>query len=308
MIGVPVAVAFRGYRLRGEPFLISFVEPSMSHRRRSSPFVLSLAVAGSLVFAAQVAILSVAAADERSFELAPQVREALSQTIRGILIDSLPEKIEVRDDWGDTKSTFSGLTWKLDGLKLKVEKRERDRNHGLWKQFDITPIDPAKNLQFQIASATSTGPRRFKFQIVTSAPLQTVGRIERWRHGTKFFNAKLEAAATIEMRLDGELEYDFESRDGFFLVLKPRATAADLRLSEFDWQRIGQLGGDLVHELGDFVRGPLGKQVDGLEPKAVEKMNGAIAKRADKLRIAVPSPLDFSGWSILDGRAIAPGK
>jgi hypothetical protein len=225
-------------------------------------------------------------------------RDALAQTVRGILVESIPEKIEVRDDWGDTKSSFSGLTWKLDGLQLKVRAREKDRNHGLWKQVEITPLDPEKNLRFQIASATSIGPRRFAFQIVTAAPLHAVARIERWRQGVKLFNVKTEADATVEMRLDGELEYDFQTRDdGFFLVLVPQVKAVDLRLAEFDWQRIGQVGGDVIHELGDLFRDPIAKQVDRQEPKAVEKLNRAITKRQDKFRVPIKSPFDLGGWS-----------
>src|SRR5262245_17511233 len=68
-------------------------------------------------------------------------RDALSQTLRGILVDAVPEKIEEKDDWGATKDALSGLTWKMDGLKLDVTKRKKPVNHGLWKMATVEPID-----------------------------------------------------------------------------------------------------------------------------------------------------------------------
>lgn len=231
-------------------------------------------------------------------------RDALSQTVRGILVECLPEKIEVRDDWGETKSRFSGLTWKLDGLKLEVDKREKEFKHGLWKQAEIVPLDPEKNLRFQIVSAVSTAPQKFAFQLLVAAPIHVTARIEHWQRGVKLMNVKTEADATVEMRLDGEVAYQFQTVDArTYWALTPRVKTVDLKLTTFDWQRINRLGGVVVHELGDMLAGPIAKQLDRQEPKAAEKLNAAIAKKQDKFRIAIGLPLDFdfSKWSILNG-------
>ena len=56
-------------------------------------------------------------------------------------------------------------------------------------------------------------------------------------------------------------------------------------------------------EFGDMLAGPIAKQLDRQEPKAVEKLNATIAKKQDKLRIAVGLPFDFDlgKWSLPAG-------
>lgn len=232
-------------------------------------------------------------------------RDALSTTIRGILVESLPEKITGEDDWGDTKRGFAGLTWRLDGIKLEVEKRKKDVKDGLWKRWEIVPVDPERNLQFRIDAVQSTGPTKFKFRIVTSSPLDVTAQVVRWRSGVKMLNSDIEADAVVEMALTGDLEYRFESRDGrHYAVIMPRATGVDLRLVDMRFKRIGKLDGPGVRELGELLEDPLAKQLDKQESKAVEKLNAAIVKKQDNLRIAVPAPLDFSRWSIVAGELI----
>jgi hypothetical protein len=232
-------------------------------------------------------------------------RDALSATIRGILVESLPEKITGQDDWGETKRGFSGLTWRLDGLKLEVEKREKDVKNGLWKRWEIVPVDPARNLLFRIDSAQSTGPTRFTFRIVAASPLTVSAHFERWRSGVKMLNGTIDADATVAAALVGDLEYRFETSDGrTHAVIAPRVTAVDLALVDMRWKRISKLDGPGVRELGELLDPALRDQLDKQEPKAVEKLNAAIVKRQEKLRISMPAPLDLSRWSIKAGELI----
>lgn len=229
-------------------------------------------------------------------------RDALSQTLRSVLVEAVPERIEEKDGWGATKEGFSGLTWRLDGLKLDVDKRTKQVNHGLWKMATVEPIDAEKNLTFQIVSARpTTTANGFTFRILVGAPIHVTARLERWRQGVKLFNISTEGNASVEMQLDGDLQYRFDTTEqGTFLALTPRVTAVDLRLTDLDWQRIGKLRGDVAHELADAFTEPLGKQLDKQEPKALEKIARAIAKRRDKLRVPITNVFDPSKWSITD--------
>ena len=229
-------------------------------------------------------------------------RAALSDTLRGVLVECIPEKIEVKDDWGETKAGFSGLTFRRDGLKLDVIRRTKDVNHGLWKMVAVEPVDVQQNLQFKILVAQPNGPQGFSFRILVSAPLHVTARLERWRHGVKLLNGSTEADATIEMQVDGDLQYRFDvNEQGTYLALSPRVPAVDLRLVNFDWQRIGTLDGDLVHEIGDVFSKPIAEQLDRQEGKAVEKINKAIAKRQEKWRVPLTTVFDLSRWKITDG-------
>jgi hypothetical protein len=258
--------------------------------------VRSLFVVASLVLVAGARI-SAGATPEAAID--PASREALSVAVRGILAECLPEKFEIKDDWGDQKARFSQLKVHRDGFKLSFETRTKEVNHGLWKKVDVTPVEPDRQLAFKIVSAKNTGPQSFAFQLFASSPLRVDARIERWRTGVKMLNFSTEAQAQVEMVLDGTLSFDFSEIEGkHVLVLAPKATAVDLRLVDLDIQRISKAAGPLVRELGDLVDHPVDNFLDRYEGKITEKLNAAIAKRPEKFRVELKIPtIDFSGWS-----------
>ncbi|MCE9603828.1 MAG: hypothetical protein K8U03_02880 [Planctomycetia bacterium] len=231
-------------------------------------------------------------------EMSNEIRAALSLTVRGILVECVPEKIEKNDNWGDTRERFSQLKIKNDGLKLRFETNKKEVKHGLWKQVQVVPVDPQKNLKFEIAQARSTGRNAMTFQVVASSPLKLTARVERWRTGVKMLNFSTDADASIEMRVDGELTFEYVDIAGkSYLTFKPVIKTVDLKLVEFDIRRIGQADGPLVQEFGDMLSDPLADQLDKHEPKVAKKLNDTIVKRQDKLKIPMSLPFDFSDWS-----------
>lgn len=238
----------------------------------------------------------VAAAKPASID--PALLAAASQTIRSILIESVPPRIEENKNWGDTRERFSQLNVRLDSGKLKLKTDTQKVNHGLWKQLVVVPVEPQKNLQFRIVDARSVGPGAMEFEVVASSPLEITARVERWRTGVKMLNFSTDAQADIEMRVVGDVTHEHRTIDGkSYLVFKPVIRKVDLRLTEFDLRRLGPAGGPLVAELGDALSDPLADQLDRHEPKVAEKLNAAITKKQDKLRLPLSLPIDFSGWS-----------
>ncbi len=122
--------------------------------------------------------------------------------------------------------------------------------------------------------------------------------IERWRTGIKLVNFSTDADASVEMRLAGEVQYEYTVENGTrYLKFLPRVRAVDMKLVEFDLRRISLAAGPLVQDLGDMVTNPLADQLDKHEPKIVEKLNKSIVKRQDRLKIPVSLPFDWSDWS-----------
>lgn len=252
----------------------------------------------SAVFVVAAAAISPAAAGDGG-ALNVEARNALSNTLRGIIAECLPEKVEVKDDWGDTRGRFSQLKVHRDGFKLDFEVRKKEVKHGLWKQATIVPVEPEKNLQFRIVEARSTSPRAFAFQLLVSSPLKVVARVERWRSGVKMLNFSGEADAQVEMRLNGTLEYDFTTKnEQDYLAIIPKASAVDLKLVDLEVRRVGLADGPVVNEVGELLTGPLGSQLDKQESKVVEKLNAALVKKQDKLRVAIKWPFDFGAWAL----------
>ena len=75
-------------------------------------------------------------------------------------------------------------------------------------------------------------------------------------------------------------------------------TGASLELTDFRLQRISDLHGPLVHELGKAVREVLERTLADRRPQLVEKINRQIAKRPRALRISLHDAL-ASRWGPL---------
>lgn len=229
--------------------------------------------------------------------LSPELLASMSQLVRGVLVESVPEKIEENDNWGDTRARFSQLKLKTDGGKLRLETTSKEVKHGLWKQVVVVPTDPAQNLRFHIVEARSTGRNTVAFAVAASSPLKLTAKVERWRSGVKLFNFSTDADASIEMRIDGELSYEYRDIDGKnFLTFSPTINRVDLKLVEFDLRRLGPAEGQLVQNVGDMLSNPLADQLDRHEPKVAKKINDAITKRQDKLRLPMSFSFDFGSW------------
>jgi hypothetical protein len=229
--------------------------------------------------------------------LSPELLASMSQLVRGVLVESVPEKIEENDNWGDTRARFSQLKLKTDGGKLRLETTSKEVKHGLWKQVVVVPTDPAQNLRFHIVEARSTGKNTVAFAVAAASPLKLTAKVERWRSGVKLFNFSTDADASIEMRIDGELSYEYRDIDGKnFLTFSPTIKRVDLKLVEFDLRRLGPAEGQLVQNVGDMLSNPLADQLDRHEPKVAKKINDAITKRQDKLRLPMSLSFDFGSW------------
>ena len=255
-------------------------------------------VASNTAVALPAASLPPTTAATPEASMSPETMAALSQTVRAILVESLPERIEKNDDWGEQRERLSQFKPKFDGLRLRVETTTKPVNHGLWKQLVVVPVDPQRNLRFQIVEARGAGRNGVVFQVVVFAPLKVTARVERWRTGIKLVNFSTDADASVEMRLAGEVQYEYTVENGTrYLKFLPRVRAVDMKLVEFDLRRISLAAGPLVQDLGDMVTNPLADQLDKHEPKIVEKLNKSIVKRQDRLKIPVSLPFDWSDWS-----------
>ena len=107
--------------------------------------------------------------------------------------------------------------------------------------------------------------------------------------GDMIVEARLDCDVAIRL-VPGKLVSD--------VVLDPRVTAVDLRLVDLDLRRVGILGHDVAHELGDSLTPILAKELDEREAKIVAKANAAIEKRRDRLHFSLEQFLK-SGWSKL---------
>ncbi len=217
--------------------------------------------------------------------------------VRQIILDELKPQYEDRKHWGQQGRVITGVKVKGKWFEPHLEKRTKEVNDGLWQRYVVALVEPEKNLHVRLDQARSIDPNRFAFSLELQCKLRGEAHIERWRKGVKMLNTSAQGDMTVRVRLDCDLAVRLEPgklvRD---VVLDPRVTAVDLQLVDLDLRRVGVLGHDIAHELGDSLRPIIAHELDEREAKIVAKANTSIDKRRDRLRFSLTDFLK-SGWS-----------
>jgi len=230
-------------------------------------------------------------------DVAPAATEqSLSEMVRRTVLDNLPREFSGNSDWGSKREVPSGLKFKTEGGRLRIEKRTKEVNDGLWTQYKVSLVDPRQNFRVRVAQLRRSGPGRIGFTLFMSARLDGEVRYERWRRGIKMLNFKADAQSTVEAALDCEV--GFRLVPGRFLgdlVIAPQVNAVRLTLVDIDLARISRIDGAVASELGDQLRHSLDKELSGRQNEIAQKLNAAIAAHADKLRFPTERLMAF-GW------------
>ncbi len=223
--------------------------------------------------------------------------QSLSEMVRQILLDNVPRDFAGDNDWGRQREVASGLKFDRSGGRLKVERRTKEVNDGLWTNYHVTLVDPTQNLRVKIAGLRRVGPGRLAFQVFLSAQLDGEARYERWRRGIKMLNFKADAGSTIEAVLDCEVA--LRIAPGAFLgdlLIEPKVNGVRLALVDIDLERVSRIDGAVAEELGDRLRRALERGLRGRETEIADKLNEAARKNPDRLRISSARVL-AAGWS-----------
>ncbi len=186
---------------------------------------------------------------------AAKAEQSLAAMAREAILESLPREFSGESDWGEKKEFAHGIKFTTENGRVRLEKRKKEVNHGLWTQYKATIVDPEQHLQVRIAELKRIAPGRAAFQLILSAHIDGQARVERWRRGLKGMNFNAEAATIIEAALDCEVALRLlpAMENGEFVV-EPRVTGAHLKLIDIDLQRLSKLDGPAAQEFGDRLR------------------------------------------------------
>jgi hypothetical protein len=223
--------------------------------------------------------------------------EPFQELVRQVILDELKPQYEDRKHWGQKGRVITGVKVKGKWFEPYLEKRTKEVNDGLWQRYVVTLIEPEKNLHVRFDQGRSVDASRFAFSLSLECKLRGEAHIERWRKGIKMLNVSAEGDMIVQARLDCDVGVSLAP--GKFVsdvVIDPRVTAVDLRLVDLDLRRVGVLGHDVAHELGDSITPIIAHELDEREAKIVAKANASIEKRRDRLRFSLEQFVK-SGWS-----------
>ncbi len=224
--------------------------------------------------------------NQRQFDLADTPAQ-LQPLLVQLIMDIVPHDHENTKKWGSTKEIVSGLNVKLDGWQVRTKRRRKEVNHGTWKRYHVTLVDPQEFFKLQLLNLREESPGTVAFELLVQARLETYGRLQEWRRGVRLFSVSANASADVVLNLDFRMTSKLDaSHLPPDILLQPKVVAADMRLKQFKLNRIGKADGPVVREFGDGIEKLIRKKLEEKNEKLVSKINRQIEKNEDDLRFS----------------------
>jgi hypothetical protein len=212
----------------------------------------------------------------------PASPDAIAQTVAQLIADAIPREYERKKDWGRQKEIATGVRSSGNFFKFDIHRTTTAVNHGVWKHYRATIVDPEHNLQVRIESLRSAAAGRIAFTLFVTTKFRGWGRAKVYDRGIHLIALEAETDAKVSLWLDCEIA--LEAAPASFLTgiaVRPQVMAARLRLDEFQLTRVSDVSGPVVRELGDGIRHLIEDELNG--PKLAAKLNSSIEKRRDRL-------------------------
>ena len=212
-----------------------------------------------------------------------------TDVIRSVLLTAIPDKHEDRKHWGKQRVVFDGVRVQQRGVHLQVSERRKLVNDGAWHKYRIELPRPEERLQLTLSQIHSEGPGTFSCAVHVVVKPRCTAWFEQWVLGVKGLHLKVVSDATVHVYATCRLAIRTEFRPNSLLpdvVLEPSLESLKLRLTDIETHSIGVIGGDVAEELGNGSRRFLADLLKDREAKVLKKVNAAIAKKRDALRLS----------------------
>jgi hypothetical protein len=211
----------------------------------------------------------------------------LSELVTQLIKTHLPPEYEKKKNWGQTTEVFDGLHLKLDGVHLKTKRKKRTVNHGTWTMYRVRLSEPDQ-FTLRIHNLRALDDGRAGFDLEVYAPLELFGRLSEWQRGVQLFSLSADGNARVRLHATCALRMKIVSaKESVFpdVAIEPEVLSAQILLESFRLERISQLDGPLVKQLGREAREVIEDELAERNAEIVTKINQQIAKKQDKLRL-----------------------
>ena len=221
-----------------------------------------------------------------------QVKDApewFQNMIQRIVRENVPEKYVHDKDWGKTDRRWDGLDIKTKGpFRLTTKRKWKEVNHGTWRRYEILPVNPDKDLQIRIENVQEAGNGQVAFEISLASKLHVHGRQSQWTKGVQMYSVSADADADVRMRAWCRVGTRLDaSRFPPDVIIAPTVDKADLDVTRFKLRSVSKLDGPMVKQLGKRVHKVLDNKIEEKRQQLPAKLNRAIAKQEDKLRLSL---------------------
>lgn len=211
-----------------------------------------------------------------------------SETLRAAILTAIPDKYEDLRHWDKTKDVLVGVKVHQRGFQIRVSEQKRAVKHGLWHRYKVELIDPINATKLKIEQIQTLDLSHFRFQVRLTSKIRCRGDFEQWLLGVKGLNMTVVSEADVQVIADCELSIRSQSNRKSLLpdlILEPKVNRVSISLRDLDVKRIGEIRGDVAETIGDISRRDIENLLQGQEDRVVKKLNEAINKNRNLLRI-----------------------
>ena len=215
------------------------------------------------------------------------IEKELSELITQVARQHLPHTFEDDRHWGLKAERWNGIRIRREGFRLETKRKRKQVNHGTWKKYTAKLVQPEKQFELRISNLTNE-KRKLKFELDVIAKVELQGRQSKWVNGVQLYSLSADATSDIKMKVHVEIGIQLDLvKQPMVLELAPRILSADIEVENFKVHRVSKAGGELAQQVTKGVRKKLDSKIDEKEAKIVEKINGSIDKRKEKLRFSL---------------------
>ena len=223
--------------------------------------------------------------------------EKIDALITKMVLENIPHQFKEDKDWGKQESRWNGVDIRRDGLKLRTHRKKKMFNHGTWKKYEVSLLNPKEQFAISVKNMREAEDGKMAFDVHVSANLKIDGRQAKWVRGVQLFNVsidgktKVNLVATIELRTLMDI-----TKFPPDLAFRPEAKSVDISLSDFRIDRISKVGGEVAQQVTRIAERAIKERMEKEEVKTVKKLNKEFEKNADKLKLSLQDAMSTK-WS-----------
>jgi len=221
----------------------------------------------------------------------------LDGLITKMVLDNIPHDFEETKDWGGQDERWDGIRFRREGFKIQTKRRKKMVNHGTWKKYSATLLNPDEEFSINVKNMRETSDEKMAFDIHFSAHLNIDGRQSKWVKGVQLYSFSVQGHTKVRLVVGIELGVTMDINN--FppdLVFIPVAKEANLIVDDFRIDRVSKAGGEFAQQVSRGVRNSLDQKLAEKEDKLVEKLNKEFTKNKSKLRLSIADALK-SKWT-----------
>ncbi len=204
--------------------------------------------------------------------------------LKNIIQDNLPETYQDNRQWNKQREVFNGVHIKLDGLNLETHRNRKLVNAGTWTRYEISFVEPEKNLQIDFKRLDAIDSDTVAFETVVVAPLDIYGQMAEWARDIKLISLSAHADAVVRLTLSGQVKFQLNMlKLPPDVSVRPVVDQAQVELLSYRVRRISKIDGDAAKVLGKGMRGVIDDKIEDVNKTLVAKINRQIEKRKEKM-------------------------